>query len=65
MMYINTLFEEELTKANDEIKRLRGLLKPLAYLDLTGVTGDIVYQRNATMIRTEDVTTARQALEVK
>lgn len=37
-------------------------LRPLANLDLTGVTGDIVYQRDGTYIKVQDVLNAKAAI---
>lgn len=44
------------------IKKLRKAVAPLAKLDLTGVTHDIIYARNKTDIRVTDVKLALSAL---
>ena len=44
------------------IDKLIEALKPLANLDLTGVTGDTVYQRDKTKIMTKDILTAKELL---
>jgi hypothetical protein len=49
----------------EEIKRLREALEPLAYLDMTGVTAEIVFQRNKTKILESDVKRANKLLEDK
>ena len=55
----------ELAQVQEENKRLRELLKPLAELDLTGVNADIVYARNHTYITLIDCQRAKEALNEK
>ena len=50
---------EQLTADDKTIKAL----KPLADLDLTGVQGDIIYARNKTEIKVQDVNRANRVIE--
>jgi hypothetical protein len=49
-------------KLKEDNAMLLEALKPLANLDLRGVKGDIVYQRNKTEITTSDVLKAKELL---
>lgn len=50
---------------SSEIEELKNALRPLGKLDLTGVRGDIVYQRDNTFILVKDVIRARELLLMK
>lgn len=45
-----------------QVKNMYATLKVLADIDITGVTGDIVYQRNESFIKVSDVINARTIL---
>ena len=49
--------------AVNNLAALAEALRPLAELDLTGVKGDTVYQRDNTKIMVADVVAAREALK--
>jgi hypothetical protein len=53
---------EFVTLAWNNLASVADALRPLAELDLTGVTGDVVYQRNNSKIYLVDVMNAREAL---
>jgi len=51
------------TLSASNLASLAEALRPLAELDLTGVKGDTVYQRDNTKIMVADVVAAREALK--
>lgn len=51
-----------MTAINNHDKLIEAL-KPLANLDLTGVRGHVVYQRNDTFISRQEVLSARELLK--
>lgn len=56
------LYEENL-KLKEMLKEISNALKPLAELDLTGVRGEIVYQRDHTKITVSDVNKAKTIIQ--
>jgi len=57
-----TAYENGLNKYEIRCKQLEAALKPLAELCLTGVRGEIVFQRDETFIRKCDVILASQLI---
>ena len=53
----------DLAAVLEENRKLREALLPLANLDLTGVTAEIIYARNKTLIKVKDVEAAKQLLK--